>query len=648
VKIGRSPASNIALAFALISAAGCAAPEPGWQRLWPGDWDWDHHEQHWVRGVEANGRVFEAGGGRPELRAKLLNICNEAAVVRLDGPDADHEWRLASGEARHVAVELVRGRHRFSAPAGVTLGSPRIGRPVDEPRLLVLVVVDTLRADHVRPELTPGVLDHFEGGRRWSQATANCSWTLPSVASFFTAQPVLHLTPPDAYMIGIPEGLPTWATELEAAGFEGAAVVANYTIHALNGFARGFATYLVPDGHGKAPHPDAEWVVGEAGRWLEAHRGEDAFLYLHLMDPHEPYRSHGESRLQAPDLNPLAMRRREATADETATLARLYAGEVRHVDETLTPFLASLPDEAVLIFTSDHGEALGEHGAWGHGLNLYQEALAVPLLMSGPGVPAGEVTEPVQLLDLGPTLLELLGVGLGDGMDGRSLLAGGPRLPLVSMTFGGGPLRWAWRAGDHKVVLRMAPQPWLEFERGTRLREGRPLPIGAFHFDLAVDSSEAAPGPVPIGLLGPLGAAFASTAGRMVPGLQLLSLGGSGPAEMIVEFPGEVGAVHAWSTAPVAVTRTGTRLSVHCDEAFPLCALAAPVVPAPAWIGAPVEGMPWHRIAAGERSGLDELLPPECAVAGSSLWWNSVRTLIVGGHEETIERLRTLGYFQDP
>ena len=69
------------------------------------------------------------------------------------------------------------------------------------------------------------------------------------------------------------------------------------------------------------------------------------------------------------------MRQREATAEEDALLQQLYTGEVEHVDRALAPFIDELPTPVVVAFTSDHGEALSEHGAWGHGLNLYQEAV---------------------------------------------------------------------------------------------------------------------------------------------------------------------------------------------------------------------------------------------------------------------------------
>jgi hypothetical protein len=377
-------------------------------------------------------------------------------------------------------------------------------------------------------------------------------------------------------------------------------------------------------------------VVGEAKQWLAAHQGEDAFLYLHLMDPHEPYRSHTDSELSAPEIGPLALRRRDATSEERELLRRLYAEEVAHVDQVLAPFLAVLPSDAIVVLTSDHGEGLGEHGAWGHGLNLFQEALEVPLLIRGPGVVAGEVAEPVQLLDLTPTVLDLMAVAPAQGMVGQSLLAESLPRPVVSTTFGGGPLRWAWRAADDKVVLRMAPQPGVGVEARSVLREARALPADAFHFDLAADPREETPGPIPPELLPAVGGAFARSAGRLVPGLQFLVWARPGPVEETIAFSHAVDAVQAWSGQPITVGRTNGDLVLRCADGHPLCAVSLRADAIPEWVE-----------LTGRRLAADRLIAPNGDLeAGTHLWLNEPRSLIVGGYEETMERLRALGYIE--
>ncbi len=634
------------LMITALMMISCSGPEPGWQALWRKQWRWHHHDRNWVRGVDADGRVIRITGQDMQFRVELFNAGGLPADLEISGPSPPLQWTLRAGEKRWVEVTLNPGEYTVHSTPEVFLGSPRFGRPLPNPRLLVFVLVDTLRADHVNQELTPGILRELSAGRRWSQATANCPWTLPSVASLFTGRPVLDLTSPAGDLIGIPDGIPTWASQLEASGFTGGAIVANYTVHVLNGFARGFTSFNVPDASVPGGHPDAVWVVQEAERWLAAHHGEDGFLYLHLMDPHQPYRSHSDPTRVIPDLEPLAMRRRTASANEVTSLRRSYADEVRHVDDLLTPLLAALPPDAFVVFTSDHGEALGEHDAWGHGLNLYQESLQVPLIITGPDVPAGKVGHPVQLMDLGPTVLELMGVTPAAQMVGRSILSSGPEGPVISTTFGGGPLRWAWRDGSRKVTLRMAPQPNLGARARSAMREGTPLPTGGFFFDLETDPGELAAKPVPADILDEVGGAFAQTAGRMVPGLQLVVWNTRGTAVRSMEIPGRVEVIQAWSGAAMSVRRDGDVLTLECDEAFPLCAVAAGVEPMPESARMMIGHESWTGVAAEEWIPLRPLASPASVHAGTYLWWNPDRPQVVGGHEETLERLRALGYIE--
>jgi arylsulfatase A-like enzyme len=573
----------------------------------------------------------------------LLNTGFEAVEVGVSGRGFERRWNLEPGALQPVAVDLEPGEVRIEAPAGVVLGSPRTGRQLDEPRLLVVVVIDTLRADHVTRELMPGVTAFFAEGRRWRSATANAPWTLPSVASTFTSRPVLDLTTPQGEIVGIPSGLETWPKTLQRAGFEGGAVVANYTVHTLNGFAGGFSSFQVPDGHGPEIAPDASWVAESGRRWISSHRGEDAFVYLHFMDPHEPYRSHVGDAAELPPLQPLARRQREAGTEEAARFRERYAGEVRYVDEAVSAFLDDLPQNAAVVLTSDHGEGLGEHGAWSHGPSLFEEALAVPLMARGPGVVAGDVVEPAQLLDLAPTLLEMVGRGPVDDFVGRSLLAGGSAEPIVSVTYSAGPLRWAWREANHKVVMRMAPQPHLAAEVRRPAIEAAPLPTGAFFVDLTVDPQEDHPAPIPEALARRVAEVFARTAGTTTPGMQVFAWG-DGPAEVVLECDRQLELTQAWSPSVIRASQTGGRFILRCAKDAVMCAVTARPESVPAFV-TPVETGPrWWGIAAGDPVDPRALDLANVGGPGVYLWWNPDRPLVVGGYDETLERLRALGY----
>lgn len=624
------------LVFALaVGALGCSGGAPQeWVPLWQDRWEWGSRGDLWVRGVPANGPL-KIGSDRDRIvRADLVNLGDTPATIVLKDTKTE-QWKLDPGQVMPVQLVGLTSRARFEAPSDVVIANPRIGAELDDAGLVVFIVIDTLRADHVNAELMPGVTGYFAGGRVWTQATANASWTLPSVASFFSSRPVLDLTAPSGDLIGIPAGVPMWSSELDAAGFTGAAVVANYSLSVLNGFGEGFSSFQVPDGRGSAEHPNARWVVDAGRNWLERHRGENAFLYLHLMDPHFPYRDHENPAVIAPDLPALAAGRRLAAPGERELLAELYAGEVGYVDQVLTEFLSELPNDTVVVLTSDHGESLGERDCWGHGLNLYQESLHVPLLMRGPGIAPGIVEEPVQHLDLAPTLLDLVGIPIPTEMVGRSLLDGGSSRPLVSSTFGAGPLRWSWRQGDAKVLLRMAEQPGLGVVARSKMLGGGRREPGAFAFDLADDPSEENPKTLPPELVESVTRTFVETAGRMVPGLQIGLVHRGGPISSRLEIDGTIEIVQAWSAAPITVELTGGRLELSCENAYPICFLGVAVEPDSAMIS-----------TEDATDQLDEMRPPDSLTEGLNLWWNPARPLIVGGYDETLERLRALGYIE--
>ncbi len=621
-----------------VGALGCSGQAPqGWLPLWQDRWEWGSRGELWVRGVPANGPI-EVDPGRGQILAAPISSISEPstpATVVLRNTTIS-TWELGPGQVIPLHLEDLKNGARFEAPEGVVIANPRVGAEIDDAGVVVFIVIDTLRADHVNAELMPGVTGYFAGGRVWTQATANASWTLPSVASFFSSRPVLDLTAPSGDLIGIPAGVPTWSAELEAAGFTGAAVVANYSLSVLNGFGEGFSTFHVPDGKGTAEHPDAGWVV-EAGRsWLDRHRGESAFLYLHLMDPHFPYRDHHDPAVIAPDLPALAAGLRPAAPGERELLEELYVGEVRYVDQVLTEFLNDLPNDAVVVLTSDHGESLGERDCWGHGLNLYQESLHVPLLIRGPGIAPGTVEEPVQHLDLAPTLLDLVGLPVPPlrWSGGHCLTEDrrGPSSPAPSAQdpcggLGGSAMTRCcsgWRSNPGSAKLR-----------GPRCSVG--------------DGGNPAPSPstsrtihsrririrCPDELVEPVTRSFVETAGRMVPGLQIALVHRGGPTSSRLKIDGTFEVVQAWSSAPMTVRLTEDELELSCENAYPICFLGVAVEPDSALVS-----------TEDATHQLNMLRVPDSLTDGLSLWWNPDRPLIVGGYDETLERLRALGYIE--
>lgn len=283
---------------------------------------------------------------------------------------------------------------------------------------VLLVTIDTLRADSVgfagnaRAE-TP-LLDRLAAaGRVYTDAHAHNVVTLPSHANILTGlHPWQHGVRDNSGFV-LPSSVPTLATVLAQAGYATGAFVAAYPLDAGYGLNRGFDVY--DDRFPRGSRPDdfavaerrGDKVVEPALAWWNSHRGRPRFLWVHLYDPHAAYDPPEPFRSRFRD-NP-------------------YLGEVAATDSFLAPLLAPLLDgkepPALVVVTSDHGEALGEHGEQTHGLFAYEATLKVPLVVWGPGVETGRDDRPARHVDIVPTVLGALGVELPAGLAGRSLLA---------------------------------------------------------------------------------------------------------------------------------------------------------------------------------------------------------------------------------
>lgn len=332
-------------------------------------------------------------------------------------------------------------------------------------RNIVLVTIDTLRADRVgayglASARTPVIDRLARAGARFSHAYATAPITLTSHASLLSGRyPAGH----GARHNGMPvaDGVPTLATALKTAGFATGAFVSAFPLDRRFGLARAFDDYDDALGRGQDGRPRNERAgadtVGRAIAWLDAHRAQRFFLWLHLFEPHAPY-----GTVPA------------AAAEPTATSSALqrYDDEVAAADRETGRLLAALGEAAavtLVIVAADHGEAFGEHGEIGHSIFVYDTTLQVPLIISGPGVAAGRVVEAnVSLVDVAPTTLALLGAGTLDA-DGVSLapLLSGAALPDRAIyaesfaplfDFGWSPLR---TVRDHGWKFVSAPRPEL-------------------------------------------------------------------------------------------------------------------------------------------------------------------------------------------
>jgi arylsulfatase A-like enzyme len=308
------------------------------------------------------------------------------------------------------------------------------------PRLVIVYVMDALRADHVGylggPRgLTP-TLDRLAAeGRAYHRHRSLAPNTLPSTKAFFTGRPVLSAG--DA-RLG-PEDGPTLAERFRAAGYRTGLFSGNVFVSRAFGMDRGFEhvaeAELVerpganrPAG-GRGFNDNAARVHAAALAWLRAlPPGESAFLYLHVIHPHNPYdpppafrrrfAAGASSRIGGSTETLLAVRkgRLGLRPAEVEHLAGLYAAALAYNDAELAGFLRAAgalapPEETLLALTSDHGEELFEHGGVLHGFTLYEEMLRIPAVLWGPGRVAPEsVEDPTDTLDLRRALLGLCGL----------------------------------------------------------------------------------------------------------------------------------------------------------------------------------------------------------------------------------------------
>ncbi len=337
--------------------------------------------------------------------------------------------------------------------------------PAEAPDVF-LIVADTLRADALSCYGARGLptreIDRLAaGGVIFSDVTAQSSWTNPSTATILSG-----LMPSANGMVGhrgriLPE-VRMLAQILAGHGYDTAGLVANPVVSRSYGFDRGFRHWdEETDPRSLARHSGtfAARLLSSSGWWgrregtppaaemtdraleiLAEERSKPLFLYLHLMDPHDPYEAPEDLLREAdPDyrgdlaFGPTTLYEilRGQVAIDAADLRHtraLYEAEIAYMDREIGRFLDAIRDRlasgrALVAFTSDHGEEFMEHGSLGHERTLYQELIHVPLILSRPGVlPAGVVVEePVTHLDLVPSLLDLAGLPPEPSLPGRSL-----------------------------------------------------------------------------------------------------------------------------------------------------------------------------------------------------------------------------------
>ena len=368
------------------------------------------------------------------------------------GAWTDHKVDLSRFAGETVRVDLSaegQGTGRLAWNSPRILVPPVPERKLEPAKNVVVVVIDTLRADKLRPfnpqtrVKTPAIDQFASDGAVFELAQAPENWTKPSVASILTGlHPQTHQQKTgDA---ALPSSAELLSEHLQGEGFATGGFIANGYVSDRFGFDQGWDDYTNYIREEKST--EAKDVFDDAGNWIEAHKDGRFFAYIQTIDPHVPYDPPGKY-LQMYDPSEYAGQiRPRMTGDllekakrnppqvvfdarDKRQLEALHDGEITKHDHFFGAFLErlsalGLANDTLIVVTSDHGEEFDDHGSWGHGHSVYQELLHVPLMFRLPNrVPAGtKVGEAVSTLDISATVTDLLGVPAMAHNEGHALV----------------------------------------------------------------------------------------------------------------------------------------------------------------------------------------------------------------------------------
>ncbi len=404
--------------------------------------------------LSLDGVRVQGGAGKKLLMIARADGGPERVLETIDGSRGPHALELPGRGGRLVEVTLRAVPASADATGGFQLLAPTVrtlktqwtafaddngsGKPN-----IIIYLVDTLRADHVGTygggDLTPNMDAFAREATVFENAIAQAPWTKPSVAALFTGRgPLSHGV--RLLHDRLPQEADTVAELLSAAGYQAAAFSTNWHIRHETGLDQGFGFFdFSPD------EAASDKLNQRVFRWLENQaqkhqKNSPFFLYVHALDPHEPYTPPPDYRKKyAPDVreeagydfdlkrvdNSRGKERRQFMAE----LRPLYDAEVAFNDHSFGEFLKvlrerDLYDRSLILLVADHGEEFDEHGARGHTSHLYAETLNIPLIVKWPGQRRGRrVASITQHIDILPTLLRVAGVEAPPGLPGMDLAA---------------------------------------------------------------------------------------------------------------------------------------------------------------------------------------------------------------------------------
>ena len=387
---------------------------------------------------------------------------------------ADRTWfdrriNLSAYANQEIILEMKTGRIMPTETEGAPSSKPFVYAVWSNPTLfsvgkadnklnVIMISYDTLRADHLgcygyKRDTSPNLDQFAKNATLFKNAFSTASWTIPSHASIFTSLlPSAHGATVDTSdesnrKMPLADTHLTLTEILRGAGYATAAFTGDGFVASSLGFHQGFDTY-----YGERV---IENIFHRATSWLEQHRSRKFFLFLHTYEIHTPYNRHifttdlnsgrfsaegfnfkPPNRKDTPEHTAFLDSLRTATPEEKAYIMALYDGGIYYADQFMGTLLRQierlkLRKNTLIVFFSDHGEEFWDRYpqmSGMHGHSPYDELLHVPLIISIPQGPAGQIIDqPVSLIDVFPTLLDVLDVPY----DGRRI-HGSSLTPLIA------------------------------------------------------------------------------------------------------------------------------------------------------------------------------------------------------------------------
>lgn len=346
--------------------------------------------------------------------------------------------------------------------------------PAKDQRPVILISIDSLRADHCTPygyqaeftteETTPWMQELAKDGLTFEECSAAAPWTLPSHISMLTAMhPMEHGV--RARRFRLPDNTENIAGKFKEAGYQTAAFYSAPFLHPSWGYYPGFDTYAsaapylnteeatdaimdttsqgIRKFHDAADtdKENAPHVVNKALEWLqeEDRKNRPFFMFLHFWDPHYNYQApdnyneiflpdfSGNDRKLGKEFTPRLPQ--EYSTDQISRIKAMYDAEIRYTDDQISRFFKKLrdwglEDKVIVAVLSDHGDHFGEHGHYYHHRTLYEEVIHVPFVIKANGIikPSTRSKASVSIYDVSPTLLDLAGLKAWPERSGRSAL----------------------------------------------------------------------------------------------------------------------------------------------------------------------------------------------------------------------------------